>query len=243
MKIVIIGYGKMGKAINSEAQKLSILVSKIINNHDELMSYEFQDQEIAIDFTEPLEFIKNIKILTLKQVNTVCGTTGWFKYIGQVQELVLKSNIGFIYSSNFSIGVNIFWKIIKSASTIINQFEEYDVIGHEKHHKNKKDSPSGTLLTTAQIVINNIKRKNKIVTDSVNKPINPKLLHLRSSRCGTTIGVHKIIFDSIDDYIKISHHAKNRHGYAHGAIKCAQWIKNKKGFYSIDSFINEMINV
>ena len=243
MKIVIIGYGKMGKAINSEAQKLSILVSKIINNRDELISYTFQDQEVAIDFTEPLEFIKNIKILTSKQVNTVCGTTGWFNSISQVQELVLKSNIGLIYSPNFSIGVNIFWKIIKSASAIINQFEDYDVIGHEIHHKNKKDSPSGTLLTTAQIVIDNIKRKNKIVTDSINKPIHPELLHLKSSRCGTSTGIHKIIFDSVDDYIKISHHAKNRRAYAHGAIKCAQWIKNKRGFYNIDSFINEIINV
>lgn len=242
MNIVIIGHGKMGKAINSRAQKSGIVVSKIINNYAELINYNFHSQEVAIDFTEPLGFLQNIKTLALKGVNTVCGTTGWFGSINQVQELVAKANIGFIYSPNFSIGVNIFLRIIQAASSIMNQFKSYEVIGNEVHHKSKKDIPSGTLLTAAQIIINNIKRKNKIVTNNIDK-IKEDSLYLHSSRSGTEIGIHEIVFDSINDYIKISHHAKSRDAYAYGAIRCAKWIKNKKGFYSIENFMHEIINV
>ena len=240
MQIVIIGYGKMGKMIQHEAAKLSIPISGIINGYNELVSYKFQNQDIAMEFTEPASCFKNIQILTSKGVNVVCGTTGWYQDIDLVKNLVSKNNIGFIYASNFSIGVNIFWQIIKKASVAIDKFDNYDVMGHEIHHRYKKDSPSGTALTTAQILIDNISRKNKVITDKIDREMQSDEVHFSSSRCGSIVGMHEIIFDSPNDSIKISHHSKERSTYALGAIRCANWIKGKKGFYSIKSFMDKL---
>ena len=242
MKIVIVGYGKMGKSIEQIAENLSIPISKTINSYKDLINYNFKNNEIAIEFTKPSSCLKNIKTLASKGVNIVCGTTGWFKNINQIKKLVYKNNIGFIYGSNFSIGTNIFWKIIKETSLIIDKFDHYDIMGHEIHHNNKKDSPSGTALTTAQILINNIKRKKQVVINRVNRKMRPEEIHFSSSRCGNIIGKHEIIIDSPNDSIKISHTSKWNTSYAEGAIKCAKWIKNKNGFYNIINFIDDLIN-
>ncbi|MSO14202.1 4-hydroxy-tetrahydrodipicolinate reductase [Candidatus Aquarickettsia rohweri] len=242
MKIAIIGYGKMGQMIELEANKLSTPVSKIINNYTELSSTEFDKDEVAIEFTEPSACLKNIEILSSKGVKIVCGTTGWDDNINEVKEIVKKHNTGFIYASNFSIGVNIFWKIIEETSSIINKFDHYDIMGHEIHHNKKKDSPSGTALTTAKIITNKIDRKKQIVTNRIDGEIKPNELHFSSSRCGSIIGKHEVIFDSPTDSIRISHDSKDRSSYAIGAINCAKWIKNKTGFYSIKNYMEELLN-
>ena len=241
MKIAIIGYGKMGQMIELEAKKLSIPISKVINSYTELSSTIFNKDEVAIEFTEPSTCLKNIKALCLKGVNIVCGTTGWDKNIDEVQKLVKNNNVGFIYASNFSIGVNIFWNIIEEASSIINKFDDYDVVGHEIHHNKKKDSPSGTALTTAKIIINNIERKKQIISNRLDREIKPSELHFSSSRCGSVIGKHEITFDSPIDSINISHDSKGRNSYAIGAINCAKWIKNKTGFYSIKNYMEDLL--
>ena len=232
----------MGKIVEQQAKKLSISVSKIIYNYDELNTYVFCNNEVAIEFTSPLSCLKNIKVLASKGVNIVCGTTGWLDYIDQVKQLVSKNRIGFIYASNFSRGMNIFWRIIDAASLIINKFSEYNIMGHEIHHKDKKDTPSGTALITAQILINNIKRKKRISTCSIKKTIHNDEIHISSSRNGSTVGTHQFLFDSANDVIRISHSSKCRTSYAQGAIQCAQWIKDKKGFYNIDHFFREIMN-
>ena len=242
MEIVIIGYGKMGKMVEQEAIKSQIPVSKIIDNRDDLLSHNFKNDEIAIEFTEPSTCLENVEIISSKGINMVCGTTGWYNDTEKVQKLVAKNNIGFIYSSNFAIGVNIFWKIIKEASLVIDKFEDYDVMGHEIHHNKKKDSPSGTALTTAQIIIDNITRKKQIITEKIDREMKSDEIHFSSSRCGSVIGKHEVIFDSPMDYIKISHDSKGRDSYAKGALNCAKWIKNKKGFYSIENYMEELLN-
>ena len=242
MKIVIIGYGKMGKMVEQEAMKLHIPVSSIINNQDHLLSYNFKSDEVAIEFTKPSTCLNNIKIISSKGAHIVCGTTGWNNNIQKIQELVSRNNIGFIYAANFAIGINIFWKIIKEASLLVDQFKSYDVMGHEVHHNTKKDSPSGTALTTGQIIVDHIKRKKRMITQKLDREMSEDEFHFSSSRCGSIIGEHEIIFDSPIDNIKISHSSKGRDSYAQGALKCAQWIKNKKGFYSIESYMQEILD-
>lgn len=241
MKIAIIGYGKMGRMVEQEAQSLNIPISQVIDNKDDLLASDFDDDEVAIEFTEPATCIENIGILASKGVNISCGTTGWYHDIETVKKLVNTNNIGFIYATNFAIGVNIFWKILKKATCIIDKFNEYDVFGHEVHHNKKKDSPSGTALTTAQIIIDNIKRKKQIITEKLDREIKADEVHFSSTRGGYVIGKHEVVFDSILDSIKITHDSKGRSSYARGAINCAKWIKDKKGFFNINNYMEELL--
>lgn len=241
MKIAIIGYGKMGKMVEQEARNLEIPISRIIDNRDALLANKFSDDEIAIEFTEPAACLENIERLASKGINTVCGTTGWHDNIEKVQRIIADSGTGFVYATNFAIGVNIFWKIIKEAACVIDKFEEYDIFGHEIHHNKKKDSPSGTALTTAKILIDNIKRKRQIITERMDRAMKTDELHFSSTRGGYVIGKHEVVFDSPFDSIKISHDSKGRSSYARGAINCAKWIKNKKGFFNINDYMEELL--
>ena len=241
MKIAIIGYGKMGKMVEQEAQNLNIPISQIIDNKNDLLASDFDDEEVAIEFTEPATCIENIGILASKGVNISCGTTGWHQDIERAKEIVLTNNIGLIYATNFAIGVNIFWKVVKEAACIVDKFDEYDVFGHEIHHNKKKDSPSGTALTTAKILVDNIKRKKHIITERVDRGMKPDELHFSSTRGGYVIGKHEVVFDSSLDSIKIAHDSKGRSTYARGAINCAKWIRDKKGFFNINDYMEELL--
>ena len=241
MKIAIIGYGKMGKMVEQEAQNLNIPISKTIDNKNDLLASNFNDDEVAIEFTEPATCLQNIERLASKGINTVCGTTGWHQDIERAKEIIATNNTGFIYATNFAIGVNIFWKIVKEAACIIDKFEEYDIFGHEIHHNKKKDTPSGTALTTAQILIDNIKRKRQIITERMDRAMKTDELHFSSTRGGYVIGKHEVVFDSPFDSIKISHDSKGRSSYARGAINCAKWIKNKKGFFNINDYMEGLL--
>lgn len=240
MRIVIVGYGKMGKAIEQEAAQLSIPVSNIINNIDEIKNYDFAKDEVAIEFTEPEACVENIKILSKKGVSVVCGTTAWYEKLSEIEEIVKKHNTGFLYAENFSIGVNSFYRIVEEASKIFNDISYYDMMLYEAHHKNKKDSPSGTAKKVAEIICNNVKRKTKLVVGNINRALSPDEIHISSARCGHVIGEHKVVFDSEYDTIEISHLSKGRRGYALGAIRCAQWLHGKKGFFSMNDYMGSL---
>lgn len=241
MSVVIVGYGKIGKIVEEEAIRLKIPISKIITSRNSLLNYNFTKNEVCIEFTEPSSCLENIQIIASRGINTVCGTTGWNTKVDKVKKIIEQSNTGFIYASNFSIGVNIFWKIIKKASSLIDKFEDYDVMGHEVHHNTKKDFPSGTALTTAEIILEHIKRKKRVLVQNIDRVMHPDEFSFSSSRCGSIIGNHEVVFDSTVDSIKISHHSKVRNAHAKGALNCAQWIRDKKGFYTIEDYIKELL--
>ena len=152
-----------------------------------------------------------------------------------------QNGTGLIHSSNFSIGVNVFFKIIENAARMFNKIEEYDVYGYEMHHNKKIDSPSGTAKTIGNILINNIKRKDKLLFEAINRKIQPNELHFASVRAGAIPGTHAVGFDSDADTIELKHTARNREGFALGAIMAAKWIKNKKGFYTIDDMMDSIM--
>lgn len=247
MNIAIIGYGKMGHEIEKIAKSKGIKVVSIIdpteNNatHKEINEESMRNVDVCIDFTTPDSVINNIQEISKFRKNVVVGTTGWHDKIDEVRNIIKKSGIGLIYASNFSIGVNIFFKIVENAAKIIDKVEDYDIYGYELHHNKKIDSPSGTAKTIGEIIIKNIKRKNKLVYDKIERKIELNELHFASVRAGSIPGTHVVGFDSSADTIELKHTARNREGFAAGALMAAQWIKGKKGFYTIDNMMESRI--
>lgn len=232
MKIAIVGYGKMGKEIERIAKLKSISVSSIIDPneasaHKAIDDNSMKNADVCIDFTRPDAVIENIRKISKFGKNIVVGTTGWHDELEEAKEIVKNSNIGLIYASNFSIGVNVFFRIVENAAKMVNNLGDYDVFGYELHHSKKLDSPSGTAKSIEKILISNIKRKKEISFASV--------------RAGSIPGTHVVGFDSSADTIELKHTARNREGFALGAIMAAEWIQNKKGFFDINDMMSEVI--
>lgn len=246
MNIAIIGYGKMGHEIEKIARAKGINVASIVDpngngTHTQIDQNSMRNVDVCIDFSTPDAVLGNIQKTSSFKKNIVVGTTGWYAKLGKAKGIVNKNRVGLIYASNFSIGVNMFFKIVENAAKIMNNMEEYDVYGLELHHNKKLDSPSGTAKTIGEILIRNIKRKNRLVFDRVDRKIAPNELHFASVRAGSIPGTHIVGFDSSADTIELRHGARNREGFALGALMAAKWISGKKGFYTIDDMISEII--
>ncbi|MBI2647231.1 4-hydroxy-tetrahydrodipicolinate reductase [Candidatus Woesearchaeota archaeon] len=247
MNIAIIGYGKMGHEIEKVARGKDINIVSIIDltesnaNYGEINQESMRNVDVCIDFTVPDAVIGNIEKISKFKKNIVVGTTGWYDKLEEAKKIVNQNGIGFIYASNFSIGVNIFFKIIEGAAKIINNIEDYDVYGYELHHNKKIDSPSGTAKTIGEILIKNIARKDQLIFDKINRKIKPNELHIASVRAGSIPGTHIVGFDSSADTIELKHIARNREGFALGAIMAAQWINGKKGFYDINDMMKSIL--
>jgi len=240
IKLAIVGYGKMGKEIESLIDKDSF---QLIGKYD--IENKIQDNlkdvpDVAFEFSTPLSIIENAEYLASKKINIVCGTTGWHDKIEKIKAIVAKNDIGFIYASNFSPGVNIFYRIVEHAAKLINKYENYDAAIQEIHHSQKLDRPSGTALKTAELLLENIKRKKELNKTGEGK-ISPELIDINSLRIGNIFGNHKVIFDSVSDTVSIEHNAKSRRGFAEGALLAAKFIHNKKGFYKFEEIFTNLI--
>ncbi len=240
-KIAIIGYGSMGKEVERIAKEQEITVSEIfdIDNLPEPDGkYKF---DVAIDFTQPTSVLNNVELVASLGKNIVVGTTGWLDNINQAEAIIKKSGTGLVYGTNFSIGMQMFIRITKLAASLTNSLEDYDIILHELHHKHKKDSPSGSAITLANIILKEIKRK-KVINDEISKGlIDPKQLHVTSTRGGEITGTHTVYIDSDADTIELTHRAKNRTGFASGAVESAKWIYKRKGFYDFNEIFDKII--
>ncbi|MDO8741148.1 MAG: 4-hydroxy-tetrahydrodipicolinate reductase [Candidatus Woesearchaeota archaeon] len=248
MNIALIGYGKMGNIIERIARARGHTIKAIIDPnikgngvHSEITEAALKDIDVCLDFTHPSVVIENIEKAAKLGKNIVVGTTGWYDQLDDVKNAVKKSNVGLIYSGNFSIGVNIFLKIIENAAKLINNAPEYDIFAYELHHNQKADSPSGTAKMIGDILIKNIERKNKIATERLDRKISQDEIHFASVRGGTIPGTHVIGFDSAADTIELTHTARNREGFALGAVMAAEFIKGKKGVYGIDDLMKNIM--
>ena len=249
MKIAIIGYGNMGHEIEKAAIARGIAVKSIIDpneknaTHAEINEKSVRDVDVCIDFTSPKSALGNAEKISKLGKNIVIGTTGWYGDIGKIRNIAKKSDTGIIYSPNFSVGINVFLRIVENAARLINRIEDYDIYGYELHHSKKIDSPSGTAKSIGGILIKNIKRKNELLYDKIDRKIKPNELHFASVRAGSIPGTHVVGFDSQADTIELKHTARNREGFALGAIMAAQWIKNKKGFYNFNDVVENILGV
>lgn len=243
MSIAIVGYGRMGQEIESTANEQGVNINAIFDVKNPLSNITDYSFSTAIEFTSPDAVIENIKLLAEHGRNIVTGTTGWYDKMDEVKKIVKHNNIGFVWGANFSVGVNLFFKMIQNTSAIFNAFEDFDVMVHEMHHKNKLDSPSGTALKIAYEIIDNLKRKENIISDKIEGKIPENALHVSSTRGGEIFGKHSVFFDSSSDEIVLSHSAKNRKGFAKGAVLASQWIYNRKGFYEFSDVIDDIVQI
>ncbi len=244
MKIAMIGYGRMGHEIEAIAKKKGHSVITIDTKGEadfsEISAESMDGVDVAIDFTLPEAAIDNAKKCNGLGVNVVMGTTGWYEKEAEMKAAV--SDIGFMWSGNFSIGVNAFFRVLHETGKIMNTIKEYDVTAYELHHSGKADSPSGTAKMMGDILIETLDRKKKLVTEMLDRKIEPDELHFASVRGGSIPGTHAILFDSPADSIELKHTARNRSGFALGAVMAAEWIVDKKGYFTIDDFMNELLS-
>ncbi len=214
MKIALIGLGKMGK-----------MITKIAPSKGFCLVDQIKDADVCIEFTRPECALDNIKRCVNFKKNMVVGTTGWDQHCDEVKKIVSESGIGLLYGANFSVGLFLFKECLQRAAELVNCFEEYDIAGVEYHHNKKRDQPSGTALELSQIIQSNIDRV--------------ETLQFSSIRCGSIPGTHIIHFDSEEDGLEIKHQAKNRLGFAKGALLAARFIHGKMGLYTFEDCMRE----
>jgi 4-hydroxy-tetrahydrodipicolinate reductase len=241
MNITLIGYGKMGKEIDRLASERGVTIIERLDLGSPIKDSEIQRTDVAIHFASPESLLPHVQRWAAAGKNIVVGTTGWQNDFDKVKAIVAETKIGLVYASNFSIGVHIFFRLIKEAATLINKFAEYDVSVHEAHHKDKVDSPSGTALTAAKILLGDIERKKTILSDPPQGRIKPDQLQITSTRAGAIVGTHTVTIDSLADSIEVKHTAKSRTGFALGALLSAEWIKNKHGLYTFEDVLADTI--
>lgn len=230
-RIALIGYGAMGHEIERLAPSLGCDVTRIFDEHRPLTVDGPNEFDVAIDFTQPDAVLQNVRTLCAMKKSIVIGTTGWYDHLAEVRGLVEAAQIGCVWGSNFSVGVQMFLRIVRAAAIMAHDEPSYDVMVHEWHHHRKKDSPSGTALTVANVILDEMLRKDHIVSETQHGKIDPSALHVTSTRGGDVVGKHVVVLDSAFDSIDIVHNAKNRSGFAHGSLVAANWIADKKGFY------------
>lgn len=233
MKIALVGYGKMGKAIEQIALARGHEIVSIIDieNPEEFRSDTFRSAEVAIEFTTPATAFGNYMKCFEAGIPVVSGTTGWLEHLDEVRRMCEKEGKTFFYASNFSIGVNIFFALNKYLAQVMNRFPEYDVRMTETHHIHKLDAPSGTAITLAEDIIANLDRKECWTPETAEKPAD---LPIRSVREGEVPGIHEIIYESEADTIRIEHNARSRAGFALGAVVAAEFAAGKKGFLGMN---------
>jgi 4-hydroxy-tetrahydrodipicolinate reductase len=242
LRTALAGYGSMGKMIEELAELEALEIVKKYDVNNKLTNEKDFDFAIAIEFTTPDSVVDNIKILAENGINTVAGTTGWYDELDDVKDIIKHNGTGLIYGTNFSIGMQMFQRIIAYAAELANNFEEYDAMLHEMHHKRKKDSPSGSAVTLAEILLSKLNSKTKLQPETQHSRIEPGDLHVSSTRGGEITGTHTVYFDSLADTIELTHRARNRKGFALGAIKAAKFIDGKKGVFDFSEvFEKEMI--
>jgi len=222
----------MGKAIEEIAlQRGHTIVLKIdIDNADQFTKSNLDKADVAIEFTGPHSAFDNVKKLMQFGAATVCGSTGWIEKIQEINDDCKKYNAAFVYASNFSVGVNIFFEVNKRLASLMKDHEDYEIQLTEIHHTSKKDAPSGTAITLAEQVLENIPRKTKWANHISD---NPEELEILSERIDPAAGTHKVKYSSGIDDIEIIHIAHTRKGFALGAVLAAEFLKGKKGIYSM----------
>ena len=218
MKIAILGYGKMGRAIEKIALQRGHEIILKTNSQNPTDTANFSAVEVAIDFSTPDTAFSNISSALTQGIPVISGTTAWLEKQTEAEQLAMENNTAFLYASNFSIGVNLFFELNKKLAQLMNNHEQYQASMKEVHHIHKLDAPSGTAISLAEDMQGEI--------------------HIESERTGEVPGTHIITYQSGIDSIEIKHEAHNRQGFALGAVLAAEWIKDKKGVFSMSDMLN-----
>lgn len=232
MKIALLGYGRMGKAIEQIALKRGHTIVAILDKNEK--KGDLSKAEVAINFSIPSAAVENIKIAFDLQLPVVCGTTGWLEHLEQIHSYCQEKETAFLYASNFSIGVNLFFKLNRLCAQLMKGHQDsYSPTITEIHHVHKLDAPSGTAITLAEGVIEHHDHYSKWTLDE-----NSDELHIKALREGEVPGTHTITYHSEIDELSIEHKAHSRAGFALGAVIAAEWLQDKQGIYSMNDVLN-----
>jgi 4-hydroxy-tetrahydrodipicolinate reductase len=236
MNIALIGYGKMGKEIEQICLERHHTVPLIIDIHNqhEFTTENLKKVDVAIEFSRPETTVGNIRKCFAADVPVVCGTTGWLEHFDAIKQECISGGKTFFYASNYSLGVNIFFKVNQFLAKMMNSFPQYEVEMEEVHHTQKLDAPSGTAISLAKDIIAGLDRKKHWQLDGQDSA---DALKITAIRRDPVPGIHTIKYDSIVDYIEMTHSAKSRKGFAFGAVLAAEFVKGKKGVFSMDDLL------
>lgn len=248
MKIALIGYGKMGQRIEAlspeHGAEIKLILDRENNEHGKGITEEaFSDVDVAIDFSHPGAFIQNLERLLGTGTPLVIGTTGWLEKAGKVEEACKKSNVPWLYGSNFSLGVQLFGRLIRRAGELFGNSELFDAVLHEVHHTQKADAPSGTALTLSDLWKQGARSGREIKYGIPEKGrVDEEAFYVTSQRLGSVYGEHQLRINSLFDDIEITHRARSRDAFAAGALKAARWIVNQEpGFYRVEEVVEELV--
>lgn len=259
MKIALVGYGKMGHMVENALKKrghecvctvdlFAEDATCVTQDHAKMVeAIKESGAEGVIEFSHPASAVRNIHAIVPLRLPLVVGTTGWLDKMDEVRGLVEVNKTALLYASNFSIGVNLFFRIVSEAAKMVSEFDEYDAAVFEAHHNQKADSPSGTGIDIARLIMENIPRKTTLVTDAFTRKPEPHELQLASLRVGAVPGTHSVVFDSPADTIQLTHTARNREGFASGAVRALEWLaasgpsgRPKRGVYNITDVFDSL---
>jgi 4-hydroxy-tetrahydrodipicolinate reductase len=242
MKLALVGYGKMGKAVQDVAlERGHQVVARIDPTLDtgEIGAEALGGADVAIEFTLPDVAVDNIKALAAAGVDAVVGTTGWHDRLDEAAAAVNDAGTGMVHAANFSLGVNLFLRLARSAAKMADALSEYDVHVREAHHRHKIDYPSGTAITLANILIEELTGKESwSATLPAGAPL-PQVLYVASERVGEVAGTHIVGLEGPDDRIELRHKARTRAGFAKGAVAAAEWIRGRSGVFTLDDMLAE----
>lgn len=240
MNILLLGYGKMGKAIEQIAlERDHQIVARIdMHNYADLTNLKADDVDAVIEFSSPESAVENIKICLERGWPVVCGTTGWLSHRTEIEALCQEKKGAFFYASNYSIGVNLFFRLNKVLAQFMRNYPSYHVSMTEVHHTEKKDAPSGTAITLAEGVLEHLPAKRRWVNKETSSDADDAIA-IESVREGTVPGTHTVRYDSDVDRIEITHIAHSRQGFALGAVVAAEWLTGREGVFSMDDLLGE----
>jgi len=240
MNIALIGYGKMGHEIEQIALERGHQITLIIdeNNAHELNNKNLSKCDVAINFSTPDSAMNVINRCFDANTPLVCGTTGWLQHLSEVKKRIIEENQAFFYASNYSLGVNLFYKLNKQLAEMMSKFNEYNVSMTEVHHIHKLDAPSGTAITLAEGIIENYKNINKwvLAPEKANDAVS-----ITAIREGEVPGIHTIRYQSEPDFIEITHSAFSRKGFALGAVIAAEYLPGKQGYLGMEDLLKESL--
>ncbi|MCC7430910.1 4-hydroxy-tetrahydrodipicolinate reductase [bacterium] len=241
MNIALVGYGKLGREIEKKATERGHKICLILNSKNNAKGESFTKEnfekiDVCFEATSPKTALQNILALVKLQKSVVVASTGWFGELETVKNEVVKNKTALFYASNFSVGVNLFFKVIETAAKLFSE-KGFDCAVHELHHNKKMDSPSGTALVLAEKILQNFHSKTHFLTNLNKGEIDKNALYVGSTRLGSVIGTHSVFFDSEVDTVEITHTARNREGFAQGSVLCAEWILGKKGIFTMEDFL------
>jgi 4-hydroxy-tetrahydrodipicolinate reductase len=245
MKIAIVGYGKMGKAIERIARDKGYTITAILEDQTASALQQIQPgfADVALEFTQPDAAADNIRRLLLNKTPIVSGTTGWWNALPEITELLAQQDGTLIYGGNFSVGMNLMFQMNQLLARWMNHFEDFDPWVLEKHHRHKKDAPGGSALMLARQILDNLSRKSILAPPQElhHRAPYPEELSIGCIRSGEIIGIHEVGYGNGVETIRLQHQAESRDGFAQGALMAAKWATHRKGLWSFSEMLSESI--